>query len=150
MSTHWFCHECGDGPLLIAHSTGCPHCFHNKCSGCTETNIYPKYSTGDNDHMATNQEPIITARNNLALANCSPPVTRVAATSMSTYCSAHTVIPSVHGYGNLSEPTDGGEVVHRWTCCQCYGDNSYDNSPGCTDCNDHWRCNGCSIYSIKY
>ncbi|KAF2823930.1 hypothetical protein CC86DRAFT_408947 [Ophiobolus disseminans] len=27
----------------------------------------------------------------------------------------------------------------RWVCCQCHGDNSWEE-PGCSFCNNHWRC----------
>lgn len=144
MTTHWYCHECGDGPLVLAHTVGCPCCQHSKCSDCTVVTIQPKRHTHGNQ----------------AVASCSPATTQAAgdtttsvsaaSTPLSTYCVARGTIISAHSYDCMSsEPTDG-EEVRRWTCCRCCGDNSYDYSPGCTDCNDHWRCSKCSVYAIKY
>jgi hypothetical protein len=145
-NTHWYCHECGDGPLVIAHSTGCPSCYHDKCASCQESFIdpkYPSYSIGTTQINANGASTTISA------FPCAAGAAAVTTAPCSTRCNIRNTIVSDHSHGSIMAPTDGGEVVYRWSCCGCGGDNSYDYSPGCTDCNNHWRCGGCTVYGTE-
>lgn len=133
----WYCCQCEDGPLSVANITGCPMCPHNKCSGCKEKTISNKRSTAD-IHFGK------LTTNTLALENIVAD-----ATTSGIRHGYHRPAVSAYDFASLGEPTDGGDIVYRWTCCNCSGDNSYEYSPGCTDCNNHWRCGGCSVYPTK-
>lgn len=145
----WYCSECGDGPLVAAHNTGCPSCYHTKCGECAEDTIYTKHSTGNNHtggvtNLAQAPATSSVITNPLTLPNA---ITYAEPSSM-RQCARPSVV-SVHDDSLLGVPTDGGDINYRWTCCRCYGDNSYEYDKGCSDCNNHWRCSGCSVYGIK-
>lgn len=144
--THWYCSECGDGPLLIVNNVSCPLCDHRKCKSCTEVTIYPKHGTGFDRTSVTSS--ISAVVKNVDIAHGSNLALPVADTPASACCSIRNTIDIIRNHSSLVEPSDG-EVLYRWTCCECGGDNSYDYQPGCTDCNKHWRCGSCIVYGIK-
>jgi hypothetical protein len=45
-------------------------------------------------------------------------------------------------------PQDGDKDF-RWTCCQCFGDNSTLFDEGCTNCLNHWKCGCCAVYEVS-
>jgi hypothetical protein len=144
MATHWYCHECGDGPLMLTHTTGCPNCYHSQCSGCSVVTIQPKRRNyGDRAVVSSSPGSTLAAGHPTTNVSTAP-------TPLSTYCAARGTIVGTQSYSYVSSNPTDGEEVRRWTCCRCYGDNSFDYSPGCTDCNDHWRCSSCTVYAIKY
>lgn len=148
MATHWYCGDCKDGPFLIANNTHCPNCNHQKCDNCCSVaTIYPKWASGYNDACAgTTDEPT----SNKSFSPVDTPALTCTITNTTLSGQQHDTRIYTYGCGTFAGPTDGGEIVYRWTCCACSGDNSYDYSPGCTDCNNHWRCGGCTVYGVKY
>jgi hypothetical protein len=46
------------------------------------------------------------------------------------------------------QPRSGSLQPDRWVCCNCNGDCSIALHAGCLDCNNHWRCSGCTVYKI--
>ncbi|KAJ4984430.1 hypothetical protein SVAN01_10065 [Stagonosporopsis vannaccii] len=117
--THWYCSECGDGPLLIANNVDCPNCYHRKCTYCQEETIYPKYSRGD-DSIGLDSSTITNVSSNVALTSVTSH--DIVVNTCHKY-NGTTISTHIHGHQN--GPMGGGEVVYLWRCSQSWADNRY-------------------------
>jgi hypothetical protein len=152
--------SCGDGPhgeLNVA----CIHCGHvpGGCNCVTEDNDSPLNIWTANLNLAPSSTSAIFEQTSTAAASSSS-----SSPSSSSSSSSHVsttsfgsqngpdhdlprgaVIINPHQRGPLVD----GEEVYRWTCCKCWGDNSYTYDAGCSYCGDHWRRSCCTVYKVE-
>lgn len=145
--------SCGDGPhgeLIVA----CINCGHvpGGCNCVTENNDSPLNIWTANLNLAPSSTNSIFEQTSTVAASSSPSSSiHVSTTSFGSqngpdHDSPHgAIIINPHQHGPLVD----GEEVYRWTCCKCWGDNSYTYDAGCSNCGDHWRQSCCTIYKVE-
>ncbi|OAL01056.1 hypothetical protein IQ06DRAFT_136636 [Phaeosphaeriaceae sp. SRC1lsM3a] len=143
----WYCCQCGDGGHGYG-TTSCTRCGHAQCGSCSvDNNSYPSYTLAGEDTSTT----------------APPPTTSPISASASQHTSARILTLNTHSHGqihvNLSysrphyspAPVEG-EIVYRWLCHECGGDNSCYYSPRCTSGNCHHEykgCPHCDVYAVE-
>lgn len=132
MSTVWYCCQCSNGPMGTSVNVSCSqyNCGHNRCGGCHV--VQQEYFVYGDSHAVLSQQatslesPLVENSTNIGIA----------------MAIGNVYTSSTHGFG---EPTDAGE--YRWTCSECFADNSYDHDAACWNC-QHWKCGSCGVYEV--